>query len=115
MIEEGHFLGVLQTAEAMGDARVLKAGLANFRALALSADPAVQSELSRLGFVQDAWMKIETKHGAGALLNLDHPQVTEDVGIGLIGSGELTNARQYQEWSRVKALAREGFALEKSV
>jgi len=105
MIEERHFLGALQLAEAMGDAKSLDSGLARYQSLARSSDPATQCELSRLRAVSDAWTKVESEYGAGSLLNLDHPLIPRDFKLGLISTDELANARQYRDGIKVLALA----------
>lgn len=105
MIKERDFLGALQLAEAMGNAKTLESGLEQYKALAKSDDPAVQEELKRLRLVRDNWIKIEREHGLGCLLNLAHPLVQKNRGYGIIDEERITNSLRYSELASSRALA----------
>jgi hypothetical protein len=97
MIEERHFLGALQLAEAMGNALTLESGLHSYQRLAKSSDPTIQHELQRLRSVAAAWAVVEAEYGPGSLLNIEHPFVQRNhKEYGLISDGRIANAIRYR-------------------
>lgn len=94
-----------QIQPAMGNAKTLESGLEQYKALAKSADPYIQEELKRLRLVRDNWTKIESEHGPGSLLNLEHALVQKNRVYGLIDEQSIANAIRYKDAAKSLALA----------
>lgn len=103
-IEDGHFLGAMQLAEAMGDTRGLDRCQQHYQRVARSTDLTVQAELDRLRSIREAWIKLEAEERPVSRRDLDRPLILQHAAIAIKGTEELENARRYRNGAKYQAL-----------